>query len=246
MVWLNGVFSLPEATMIRISQKSLNIESLNDLYSALEEEPVTIKRLFDPRFSRSGDDLVIEGDIDKVLDKLTQDLPRIISIRFKTNNLNTVLESKSVLNIKHGDTKIFFGTTLVDYEHLYSKLRINDKTKILSLLFRSQLGGQFISLMPVKIKGVVVTNRINNSVEFILPSQRIVTLRNWLEALETNSNVNFDTLVDIFRITDPSMRKKMEDAMNWINLQLPEIVAKSSVIENIDIVRAFQSTLNLM
>ena len=232
--------------MIRISQKSLNIESLNDLYSALEEEPVTIKRLFDPRFSRSGDDLVIEGDIDKVLDKLTQDLPRIISIRFKTNNLNTVLESKSVLNIKHGDTKIFFGTTLVDYEHLYSKLRINDKTKILSLRFRSQLGGQFIALMPVKIKGVVVTNRINNSVEFILPSQRIVTLRNWLEALETNSNVNFDTLVDIFRITDPSMRKKMEDAMNWINLQLPEIVAKSSVIENIDIVRAFQSTLNLM
>ncbi|MCG3258528.1 MAG: hypothetical protein H7644_02175 [Candidatus Heimdallarchaeota archaeon] len=232
--------------MIRISQKSLNIESLNDLYSALEEEPVTIKRLFDPRFSRSGDDLVIEGDIDKVLEKLTQDLPRIISIRFKTNNLNTILESKSVLNIEHGDTKIFFGTTLVDYEHLYSKLRINDKTKILSLLFRSQLGGQFISLMPVKIKGVVVTNRINNSVEFILPSQRIVTLRNWLEALETNSNVNFDTLVDIFRITDPSMRKKMEDAMNWINLQLPEIVAKSSVIENIDIVRAFQSTLNLM
>ncbi|TET80460.1 MAG: hypothetical protein E3J43_02140 [Candidatus Heimdallarchaeota archaeon] len=240
------MFSLPEATMIRISQKSLNIESLNDLYSALEKEPVTIKRLFDPRFSRSGDDLVIEGDIDKVLEKLTQDLPRIISIRFKTNNLNTILESKSVLNIEHGDTKIFFGTTLVDYEHLYSKLRINDKTKILSLLFRSQLGGQFISLMPVKIKGVVVTNRINNSVEFILPSQRIVTLRNWLEVLETNSNVNFDTLVDIFRITDPSMRKKMEDAMNWINLQLPEIVAKSSVIENIDIVRAFQSTLNLM
>lgn len=241
-----GVFSLPEATMIRISQKSLNIESLNDLYSALEEEPVTIKRLFDPRFSRSGDDLVIEGEIDKVLEKLTQDLPRIISIRFKTNDLNTILESKSVLNIKYGDTIIFFGTTLVDYEHLYSKLRINDKTKILSLLFRSQLGGQFISLMPVKIKGVVVTNRINNSVEFILPSQRIVTLRNWLEALETNSNVNFDTLVDIFRKTDPSMRKKMEDAMNWINLQLPEIVAKSSVIENIDIVRAFQSTLNLM
>lgn len=240
------MFSLPEATMIRISQKSLNIDSLNDLYSALEEEPVTIKRLFDPRFSRSGDDLVIEGDIDKVLEKLTQDLPRIISIRFKTNDLNTILESKSVLNIEHGDTKIFFGTTLVDYEHLYSRLRINDKTKILSLLFRSQLGGQFISLMPVKIKGVVVTNRINNSVEFILPSQRIVTLRNWLEALETNSNVNFDILVDIFRITDPSMRKKMEDAMNWINLQLPEIVAKSSVIENIDIVRAFQSTLNLI
>ncbi len=232
--------------MIRISQKSLNIDSLNDLYSALEEELVTIKRLFDPRFSRSGDDLVIEGDIDKVLEKLTQDLPRIISVRFKTNDLNTILESKSVLNIEHEDTKIFFGTTLVDYEHLYSRLRINDKTKILSLLFRSQLGGQFISLMPVKIKGVVVTNRINNSVEFILPSQRIVTLRNWLEALETNSNVNFDTLVDIFRKTDPSMRKKMEDAMNWINLQLPEIVAKSSVIENIDIVRAFQSTLNLM
>jgi hypothetical protein len=237
---------MPEATMIRISQKSLNIESLNDLYSALEEEPVTIKRLFDPRFSRSGDDLVIEGDIDKILEKLTQDLPRIISIRFKTNDLNTILESKSALNIEHGDTKIFFGTSLVDYEHLYSRLRINDKTKILSLLFRSQLGGKFLSLMPVKIKGVVVTNRTNNTVEFILPSQRIITLRSWLDVLKTNSDVDFDTLVDIFRKTDPNMRKEMEDSMNWINLQLPEIVAKSTVIENIDIVRAYQSTLDLM
>ena len=237
---------MPEATMIRISQKSLNIESLNNLYSALEEESVTIKRLFDPRFSRSGDDLVIEGNIDKVLGKLTQDLPRIISIRFKTNDLNSILEYKSALNIEHGDTKIFFGTALVDYEYLYSRLRINDKTKILSLLFRSQLGGKFLSLMPVKIKGVVVTNKINNTVEFILPSQRIITLRSWLELLEENSSVDFDNLVDIFRKTDPNMRKLMEEAMNWINLQLPEIVAKSTDIESIDIVRAYQSTLNLI
>jgi len=232
--------------MIRISQKSLNIDVLNDLYSSLEEEAVTIKRIFDPRFSHSGDDLIIEGEVDKVLAKLSQDLPRVIGVRFKTNDLYSELESKSALNIEHGDTRVFFGTTLINYDLLYNRLRISDKTKILSMFFRSQLGGQFRALMPVKIKGVVVANRGKKTVEFILPSQRIATLKSWLELLENNQTVDFDNLVDTFRSTDPTMRKKMEDAMNWVNQHLPEIVAKSSLIENIDIVRAYQSTLDLL
>ena len=232
--------------MLRVSQKLLRIETLNELYSALEEELITIRRIFDPRFSFSGDDLIIEGEIDKVLDKLTQDLPRIISIRFHHKDYGVALETKSALNIEHESTNIFFGTTLVDYNQLYERLRINDKNKILSLLFRTQLGGQFIPLMPVKIKGVVVTNSKSNSIEFILPSQRIETLKSWLAIISENQNVDFDSLVDIFRETDPSMRKQMEDAMNWLNSQLPELVAKSTVIENIDIVRAYQSTLDLM
>ena len=235
-----------QTTMIRISQKMLSIETLNDLYSALEEELLTIRRIFDPRFSFSGDDLIIEGEIDKVLEKLVQDLPRIISIRFRHKDYSEVLKSKSALNIEHENTKIFFGSTLVDYDQLYERLRINDKTKILSLLFRTQLGGQFIPLMPVKIKGIVVTYSNNNSVEFILPSQRIETLKSWLSIISERQNVDFDSLVDIFRETDPSMRKQMEDAMNWLNSQLPELVAKSTDIENIDIVRAYQSTLDLM
>ncbi len=232
--------------MIRISQKSLNIDNLNDLYSSLEEEDITIKRIFDTRFSHSGDDLIIEGEIDRILSKLSEDLPRIIGIRFKTNDLYSELESKSALNIEHGDTRIFFGTTLINYDQLYNRLRISDKTKILSMFFRSQLGGQFRALMPVKIKGVVVANKVTKTVEFILPSQRIATLKAWLEQLENNQTIDFNNLVDIFRNTDPTMRKEMEDAMNWVNQHLPEIVAKSSVIENIDIVRAYQSTLDLM
>ena len=237
---------MPETTLIRISQKSLNIDNLNDLYSSLDEEAITIKRIFDPRFSYSGDDLIIEGEVDKVLAKLSQDLPRVIGIRFKTNDLFSELEAKSAFNIEHGDTRIFFGTTLIDYEQLYNRLRISDKNKILSMFFRSQLGGQFRALMPVKIKGIVVVNKLNKTVEFILPSQRIATLKAWLELLENGQKVDFDNLVDIFRNTDPTMRKKMEDAMNWVNQHLPEIVAKSSVIDNIDIVRAYQSTLDLM
>ncbi len=237
---------MPETSMIRISQKSLNIENLNDLYSSLEEEKITIKRIFDPRYSHSGDDLIIEGNIDNVLARLSADLPRVIGIRFKTNDLYQELESKTALNIEHEDTRIFFGATLINYDLLYNRLRISDKTKILSMFFRSQLGAQFGALMPVKIKGVVVANKVTKTVEFILPSQRIATLKAWIELLEQKQNVDFDDLVDIFRKTDPIMRKKMEDAMNWVNQHLPEIVAKSSLIENIDIVRAYQSTLDLM
>jgi hypothetical protein len=232
--------------MIRISQKSLNIENLDELYSSLEEESITIRRIFDPRYSHSGDDLIIEGEIDKVLGKLSQDLPRIISIRFLKEDYGEILEPKSALNIKHENKRIFFGTTLVDYNNLFDKLRIKEKTQILSLLFRSQLGGHFISLMPVKIKGIVVTNIGNSSIEFILPTQRIETLKTWLHTLSTKQSVDFDTLVDIYRDTDPSMRKQMEEAMNWVNLQLPELVAKSTNIEGIDVVRAYQSSLALM
>ncbi len=237
---------MPKIIMIRISQKSLNIDVLNDLYSALEEENVTIQRVFDPRFSHSGDDLIIEGDIDSVLSKLPQDLPKVVGIKFQSIELNTALEEKSAMSLEHGDFKIFFGTTLIDYEHLYNRLRIQDKTKILSMFFRSQLGGQLLPLMPVKIKGVVVTNKNTKTVDFILPSQRIETIKSWLEILETDGKVDFDKLADIFRNKDPNMRKRMEDAMNSIVEHLPEIVAKSSIIENIDIVRAYQSSLNLL
>ena len=235
-----------KTTMIRISQKSLSIEILNEIYTALEEESVTIKRIFDPRFSFSGDDLIIEGDIDKVLAKLSQDLPKIISIRFSGEDFRSLLEAKSALNIQHEKTNIFFGTSLVDYENLCNRLRIQDKVKIFALLFRSQLGGQLTSLMPVKIKGIVVTNSSSNSIDFILPTQRIETLKKWLEVLSTQNSVDFDNLVDIFRNTNPNMRKKMEDATNWINNHLPDIVAKSALVENVDIVKAYQNTLALI
>ena len=237
---------MPKVTMIRISQKSLDIETLNDLFSALEGESVTIKRLFDSRYTYSGDDLIIEGEIDKVLEKLSKENLRIISIKFQSEDFDENLESKSALSIQHGETKIFFGTTLVDYEFLFSRLRINDKNKILSLFFKSQLGGQFLSIMPVKIKGMVVVDKNSKTTEFILPSQRIETLRNWLDLFTIKQKIDFDILVDIFRKTDPNMRKKMEEAMNWVNTQLPELVAKSVDIENIDFVRAYQNTLNLI
>ena len=235
-----------KTTMIRISQKSLNIDILNEIYTALEEESITIKRIFDPRFSFSGDDLIIEGDIDKVLAKLSQDLPRVISVRFTIDDYPNMFETKSALSIQHENTQIFFGTSLVDYEHLCTRLRIDDKQKIFALLFRSQLGGQLISLMPVKIKGIVVKNKANRTIDFILPTQRIETLQTWLANLVVSQMMNFDSVVDIFRKTDPSMRKKMEDAMNWINNHLPDIVAKSALVDNVDIVRAYQHTLALI
>ena len=233
-------------TMMRISQKSLNIDTLDEFYSSLDDETITIKRIFDPRYSFSGDDLIIEGDIDKILTKLTHDLPKVISVRYDFDEYEDLFDPMTALNIQHVDTKIYFGTTMVDYENLYDRLRINDKKKILALLFKTQLGSQFISLMPVKIKGVVVTNQSNGSVEFILPAQRMETLKVWLQKLIQVGAVNFDTLVDIYRETDPNMRRKMEETMSWVNNQLPEIVAKSTVVEDIDIVRAYQNTLALM
>ncbi|MBY9000943.1 MAG: hypothetical protein KGD64_08525 [Candidatus Heimdallarchaeota archaeon] len=232
--------------MMRISQKSLNIDTLDGLYTSLDHESITMKRIFDPRYSFSGDDLIIEGDIDLVLSKLSQDLPKIISVRYNLEEYGEVFEPRSALNIQHGDTKIFFGTTMVDYVNLYDRLRINDKKKILALLFRTQLGGQFVSLMPVKIKGVTITNRPNQSIEFILPAQRLETLKLWIERLLSEQVINFDNLVDIYRETDPNMRKKMEETMSWVSVNLPDIVAKSTMIEDIDIVRAYQNTLALM
>ncbi|MFW9851507.1 MAG: hypothetical protein ACFFDS_01035 [Candidatus Thorarchaeota archaeon] len=235
-----------KTTMIRISQKSLNIETLDELYSALDKESIIIKRIFDPRYSFSGDDLIIEGEIDKVLEKLSQDLPSIISLRFHKEDYGPSIKRRSALNIQHENTQIFFGSTMVDYDYICERIRINDKTKILALLFRSQLGGKFMSLMPVKVKGIVITNNLSKTIEFVMPTQRIETLKNWLEVIGSNNSINFDNLVDIYRKTDPIMRKNMEDTMNWINAQLPELVAKATILENIDIVRAYQNTLALI
>jgi hypothetical protein len=89
-----------KTTMIRISQKSLSANILSDFYSALEGESIAIKRIFDPRHSLSGDDLIIEGEIDNVLDKLSQDLPRIVSLRFQIelNDYYEIFLRRSAMN----------------------------------------------------------------------------------------------------------------------------------------------------
>lgn len=237
-----------KTTMIRISQKSLSANILSDFYSALEGESIAIKRIFDPRYSLSGDDLIIEGEIDNMLDKLSQDLPRIVSLRFQIelNDYYEIFLRKSAMNLEHKPTHLFFGSTLVDYKNLQSRLRITDSKQILALLFKSQLGSKLLPIMPVKIKGLLLTNSSNGTVDFVLPTQRIATLKEWLTKLKEKENIDFDILADIFKKTDPIMRKNMSESMDWLNLILPEIVAKSASIENINIVKAYEKTLSLI
>jgi len=235
--------------MVRISQKSLNIDVLEELYSALEGQNITIKRIFDRRFSLSGDDLIIEGEIDELLDNLSIKFPKIVTIRFQveeSSKYEEILEKCSAIKFDHEHHQYYFGSTLVNYEFLYNRLRITEKEKILAVLFRSLLGSKFIPLMPVKIKGVVVLNKKNSSVSFVLPIQQIETLKAWLDSCFTHDCINFDTLVDIYRQTDPLMRKNLDDTIDWINGRLPEIVSKAANIDNIDIVRVYKKTLTLV
>ncbi len=237
-----------KTTMIRVSQKALSIEELNELYSSFEENEIRIRRIFDPRFSLSGDDLIIEGDIENVLAKISRDLTNVISFRFETDieALLVSLKNKSGKYIEESNQIYFYGTTLVDCAQLYEHFNITENEKIISLLLRTQLGSKMVSLMPVKAKGVVIVNKEFNFIEFILPTQRIQTLKNWIETIKKENIVDFDILVDIFRQSDPSMRKKFDEDFNWITKNSPNLATRiQSIEEQIDISKVYEKSKNL-
>ena len=150
------------------------------------------------------------------------------------------------MSINQNNQYFYFATTLINYEFVSTRLRIPSREQILSMLFRSLLGSKFISLMPVKIKGLVSYSKNDNSLSFIYPSQRVDTLKQWIYVISSSEKVDFDVLVDIFKKTDPEMRKNLEDTLNWITSQLPEIVAKSTTVETIDILRSYQKSFKFV
>ncbi|MHA1115186.1 MAG: hypothetical protein ACTSPJ_03345 [Candidatus Heimdallarchaeaceae archaeon] len=234
--------------MIRMNQKKLSNSALERIYDALEGEKVVIRRIFDRRFSASCDDLIIEGELDNFLKKIVTDDIDFVSVKFQVElgDLHSKLDDFCALSINQNNQYFYFGTTLINYEFVSTRLRIPSKEQILSLLFRSLLGSKFISLMPVKIKGLVSYSKSDNSLSFIYPSQRVETLKQWIYVFSSSEKVDFDTLVDIFKKTDPEMRKNLEDTLNWITGQLPEIVAKSTTIETIDILRSYQKSFKFV
>ncbi len=234
--------------MIRISQKTFPIDQLKEVYSAIQKQYITIKRVFDPRYSISGDDIIIEGDIDKVLENLSHGLLNFEAVRFSLSEgtIQDKLEKKSAITILENNRHYFFGTAMVDYDQITQNLMITERDKILSLLFRSKLGSVFKPLMPVKVKGLVVVNNENNTVEFVLPTQRIETLKKWIYELMIKDSMTFKDLSNILEKTDLSMKREYEDSLNWIQTQLPELLQKSTTIENIDIISVYKKAMQLV
>ncbi len=233
--------------MMRINLKEISNETLDAIYSAIEGEELIIKRIFDRRFSFSGDDLILEGDLDNFYKKLPEAFTKIVSLKFKLNigNLQESLSNYSAMSLYNNNLTYFFATALVDYEFIQSKLRLSEKSKIHALLFRSLLGSKFTSIMTVKAKGITVYNNMDNTLSFILPTQRIETLTTWLYAIATSKRVDFDKLVDIFIKTDPQMRRNLDEALNWTSKQLPELVAKATTVSDIDLLKTYDSAFRL-
>jgi len=235
--------------MFRASQKTSRLDTINTFYSALKGEKVIIKRIFDPRISFSGDDLVVEGDLDSLSKKLALNPPKYLAVKFLVKDSKVIeqkLTSMSSLNMRTGHITSFFGVTLVDYSSVLQRLRLSEKDRLLPLLLKSQLGAYFITLMPVKVKGMVLVNHEDQTVEFILPTQRIDTLREWLNTLHFVEKIDFDILVNIYQNFDPQMRKNMETAMQWIDINLPDLVARYADIEEIDVYTVYKNSLSLI
>ena len=240
---------MTKLVMLRISQKTSTLEAINNFYKSLEGEKIILKRIFDPRITFSGDDLIVEGDLTNLAKKLIHIPPNFLGVKFQVQELEKIKEKLVKMSTIHMTTEhitTFFGVTLVHYSSILQRLRLPEKNRLLPLLLRSQLGAYFITLMPVKVKGLVLVNSLENSVEFVLPTQRIETLKEWLNVLQTEKTVDFDVLVNIYQNFDPQMRKNMETTMQWIDLNLPELVARYAEIEEIDVYRVYKNALSLI
>lgn len=181
---------------LRYSINGINEDQLNILFDYLNNETnqIMIKRITNPRFSLSIDDLILEGFFSNILiENLSRLLPPPISVTF--NILSSQSEKfarYSAINWNYLDSVILGGVTLIPINQVTNMIDVSSIRLFMNLISSTPAASFLKAYLLIKPKGIVRFEK--DLLQFVLPNHRVDFITKWTERIIHDLEINFDWL----------------------------------------------------
>ncbi|MHA2251220.1 MAG: hypothetical protein ACXAD7_12725 [Candidatus Kariarchaeaceae archaeon] len=173
-----------EVAELRYSLNGISDSQLNVLFSQIESEhnQVIIKRISNPNYSLSSDDIILEGFFsDNFLAGLARAFPPPLSCKILVKDLNlSNLQDYSAITWE--DSFMFrSGITLLPISQMKQMIGFDTSSQFLNLLTSTKAGSILKCLLAVKPRGLIAQD--GDSIHIVLPAQRIDFTLAWISQL---------------------------------------------------------------
>ncbi len=188
-----------EVVELRYSLNGISESQLLVLFSQIESEQrqIIIKRISNPSYSLSTDDIILEGFFSKkFLSSLSQVFPPPLSCKIKVNNFDKQIISKYssidwVDQNKYssiewvGQNILYAGITLLPTSQMQQMIGFSSNQQFFNLITTTRVGSVLKCLLLAKPKGLIAIQA--NIINIILPLHRVEFVLAWIDEIQKNT-----------------------------------------------------------
>ena len=178
---------------IRLSLNGVTEGFLFTLFRLLDNEPnqILIKRINDPRFSLTSDDLILEGVFSPQFIKIISNFyPFIQSFKISSDKITeSTIESYVAKKWNANNIAFYSGVTLLPQNQIAQFVNYDSPDHFVNLLISSQAGSVLNPLLVVKPKGIIAQNE--QITQVVYPARRLDLIIEWF-----NKIISEETSID--------------------------------------------------
>ncbi len=170
---------------IRLSLNGVTEGFLFTLFRLLDNEPnqILIKRINDPRFSLTSDDLILEGTFSPQFIKIISNFyPFIQSFKISSDMLTeSIVETYAAKKWNTNNMTLFSGITLLPQDQIINIVKCDTPDHFVNLLISSQAGSVLNPLLLIKPKGIIA--QYEQITQVIYPARRLDLIIEWFNKI---------------------------------------------------------------
>jgi hypothetical protein len=178
---------------IRLSLNGVTEGFLFTLFRLLDNEPnqILIKRINDPRFSLTSDDLILEGVFSQQFIKIISNFyPFIQSFKISSDLITeSIIDPYAAKTWIAKDITLYSGVTLLPQDQVASFVNYESPDHFVNLLISSQAGSVLNPLLAIKPKGIIAKSE--EITQVVYPARRLDLIIEWF-----NKIISDETSID--------------------------------------------------
>lgn len=176
-----------EVVELRYSLNGISDSQLIVLFSQIESEQkqIIIKRLSNPLYALTSDDLILEGIFSSTfLENLSRAFPPPLSCKIQGPNLD-IEKIRDYAAISWGvEQTIYGGISLLPILQIQQMTGFITPTQFINLISSTKAGSVLKSLLAIKPKGIMAVEE--NFANIVFPMHRVDFILAWINQLNIN------------------------------------------------------------